>query len=139
MPRDFLEGNQLIMNDKPSAFWTIDAGATVEVGATIQGPVRIEAAAHISSDVVIRGPVTIGERVAVQNAYLGPYTAIGNDVVIDGGEIEHSIVLEGAKITSPERIVDSILGRNTEVTAKGDSLPHSGHRMVIGENSKVEL
>jgi len=139
MPRDFLEGNQLIMNDKPSAFWAVDSSSTIEAGAILQGPIRIEAGAWIGGNVVIRGPVAIGERAVIKNSSIGPYTAIGNDVVVDGGELEDSIVLEGAKITSAERIVDSILGRNTEITPMKETLPRSGHRLVIGENSKVEL
>lgn len=139
MPKDFLEGNQLIMNEKPRAFWSVDASAVIEQGVEIEGPVRIEAGTRIGSGSVVRGPVTIGEGVVVLGAYIGPYTSLGNGVVVDGGEIEHSIVLEGAKITSCERIVDSILGRNTEVTSPQSSLPRSGHRLVIGENSKIEL
>ncbi len=139
MPQDFLEGNQLIMNEKPRDFWSMDATAVIESGVEIQGPVRIEAGSRIGAGSVVRGPVTIGENVMLTDAYIGPYTALGNGVVVLGGEIEYSIVLDGSKISSHRRIVNSILGRNTEVVSPSVSLPRSGHRLVIGENSKVEL
>ena len=139
MPSDFLEGNQLIMNEKPREFWSVDSSATVEADAVIEGPVRIEAGSRVTSGSVVCGPVTIGKNVVLEDAYIGPYTSLGDGVIVHGGEIEHSIVLEGTKITSPRRIVNSILGRNTAVVSPSVSLPRSGHCLVIGENSKVEL
>lgn len=139
MPRDFLEGNQLIMNEKPRTFWSIDETVVIEAGAVIEGPVRIEEGTHIASNVVVRGPVTIGKNVTLKDAYVGPYTSLGDGVVVDGGEIEHSIVLENAVITSSRRIINSILGRNTVVASPSFTLPRSGHALVIGENSVVEL
>ena len=32
----------------------------------------------------------------IENAYVGPFTAIGDGVTIRGSEIEHSIILEGS-------------------------------------------
>lgn len=139
MPHDFLEGNQLIMNEKPREFYEAVDGVSIAKDAMIQGPVRIEAGATIGPGVMIRGPVVIGEGSVIRNAYIGPYTSIGNGVTIDGPEMEHSIVLDGANVSCQVRIVDSILGKNTTVSHCAETLPRSGRRLIIGENSQVEL
>jgi len=139
MPKDFLEGNQLIMNEKPREFWEIDESVSISDDAEIQGPVRIEAGSSIGPGAVIRGPVVIGENVSIEDAYIGPYTSIGNGVKVNGPEIEHSIVLDDAEISCQVRIVDSMLGKNTEISSRTQTQPRSGHKLIIGENSKVEL
>jgi glucose-1-phosphate thymidylyltransferase len=139
MPKDFLEGNQLIMNEKPREFYSISPLSIVSDSAVIEGPVRIEDGSKICGESIVRGPVVIGKDVTIIDAYVGPYTSIGNNVKMSGVEIEHSIVLDESDIACNARIVDSILGKNTKVSNKADTLPRSGHRLIIGENSKVEL
>ena len=47
---------------------------------------------------LVRGPAIIGPRARLRDAYVGPYTSIGADVVMEGAEIEHSIVFSGAEL-----------------------------------------
>ncbi len=136
-PEDLLEGNALIMDEMRREQFK-NAGE-VDPSARIQGLVQVGAGTMIGPNVLIRGPVVIGERCQINNAYVGPYTSIGNDVHIEGSEIEHSIILDGAQVETPERIVDSILGRQSVVVSSNGSLPPSGHRLVVGDNSMVEL
>ena len=56
----------------------------------IQGPVSIHPSACLESSTV-RGPAVIAAGACVRDAYVGPYTSIGEDVLIEGAEIEHSI------------------------------------------------
>ena len=51
----------------------------------IQGAVIVHPDARISSSVV-RGPAIIGARARIRDAYVGPYTSIGEDVVVEGAE-----------------------------------------------------
>jgi glucose-1-phosphate thymidylyltransferase len=67
--------------------------------------------------------------------YIGPYTSIGNNAKIKSGEIENSIIMDNCTIEINTKIIDSIIGANSEVVAnqKGPK----GHRLIIGENSKI--
>ncbi len=47
---------------------------------------------------VVRGPAIIGPGARIMHSYVGPYTSIGRDVLIEGAELEHSIVFPGARI-----------------------------------------
>ena len=40
----------------------------------------------------------IGAGAVIRDAYIGPYTAIAEDVTIEHAELEHSIVLSGSTI-----------------------------------------
>src|SRR5207344_308589 len=90
---DLLEANRLILD-------TIDRriDGTVDAESRVEGKVIVERGARIERSVV-RGPVIVGADAHVSGAYIGPFTSIGNGVELKDTEIEHSIVLEGAKIT----------------------------------------
>ena len=74
----------------------------------------------------------------IRDAYIGPYTAIGEDVKIDGAELEHSIVLAGSEINELEyRIEASLIGRNVRI-GKGPALPKA-YRFVVGDNAEIQI
>ncbi|PJF22073.1 MAG: glucose-1-phosphate thymidylyltransferase [Phototrophicales bacterium] len=91
-------------------------------------------------DSVIRGPVIIGDNVIIKNSYVGPYTAIGDNVVIENSEIEASIVMRECKLLNlPGRRIDSsLIADNTEVVSSATQVP-SVHRLILAENSYVQL
>lgn len=132
-PEALLEGNSLVMH-------TIEhrIEGEVDTEATVQGLIQVGKGSTIGKNVVMRGPVVIGDNCQIEDSYIGPYTSIGNNVVFKRAEIEHSIVMDGVEIETDERIVDSILGQNCKVHSTIHSLP-SGHKLVIGENTFVEL
>jgi len=132
-PDALLEGNSLVLHTVEQSI-----EGTVHPSAVIQGRVRIGKGTVIGPKVVIRGPVVVGENCCLDNCYIGPYTSVGSNAVFDRAEIEHSIVMDGVTIHSQRRIVDSILGNNCVILSNIDSLP-SGHKLVIGENTLVEL
>ena len=51
----------------------------------------------------VRGPAVIGPRSVVRDAYIGPYTALSEDVSVERAEIEHSIVMERSRDRRPRR------------------------------------
>ena len=112
--------------------------ADIAPGVTIQGKVRVEKGSYIGGKSLIRGPVIIGKNCVIQDSYIGPYTSIGDNVRITNTEIENSIILERAEIKCGKRIVDSLVGHSSIITASGDSLPW-GHKLIVGDNSVVEL
>ena len=53
----------------------------------------------------------IGPGARVHSAYVGPFTSIGADVLIEGAEIENSVVLAGASVTHlSTRLEGSVIG-----------------------------
>ena len=132
-PEALLEGNSLVMHSIES-----DIQGEVDEQAMIQGLVRIGKGSKIGKKVVIRGPVVIGENCTIENSYIGPYTSIGSGVDFKQAEIEHSIVMDHVSIDTDQRIIDSILGTNCEVRSTSHSQP-SGHKLVVGENTFVEI
>jgi len=132
-PNDLLEASQLILSGIKRQI-NVDIPNSVE----IQGNVIIGKNTNISERTVIRGPVIIGENCVIKNAYIGPYTSIGNGVEIYNAEIENSILLDYVDVNCEVRIVDSILGANVNIVPIHQTLP-GGHKLIIGENSIIEL
>ena len=127
---DLLEANRLILDTMERR---IDG--EVDDASRLEGKVTVEAGAHIERSVV-RGPAVIGAGARLIDAYVGPFTAIGDGVEVRETEIEHSIVLEGARITDlGNRIEDSLIGRGVSIYR----LPvrPSAYRFVLGDNSEV--
>lgn len=132
-PTDLLEGNALILSDLKN-----DILGEVKTGAVIQGKVSIGAGSTVAADVVIRGPVIIGDNCQISSSYIGPYASIGNEVKIKNSEIENTIVFDGADINCNSRIVDSILGKNCQIGSVNSRFPR-GQKLIIGDNAVVEL
>src|SRR5215213_9418758 len=81
----------------------------------IEGRVSIHPSAHVESS-VIRGPVVVGAGVIIQESFVGPYTSIGEEVRLEGAEIENSIVLRGASLMHVgARLESSVIGRDARV------------------------
>src|SRR5919201_1664739 len=93
--------------------------------------------AHVrDEDSLIRGPAIIGPRVQLRRAYVGPYTSIGPDVVIEGAEVEHSIVFAQAELRFIDsRIETSIIGQRARVT-RSFAVPRA-LRLSIGDGAEV--
>jgi glucose-1-phosphate thymidylyltransferase len=133
-PEDILEANHLVLNDLKSSI-----RGKVEEGVTVYGNVEIAEGTVVRKGASIRGPVTIGEGSEIgKDACIGPFTSIGSRVKVLGAEIENSIVLEGAIIDCKERIVDSIIGKNSKIVSNLNHRP-SGRRFIIGESTFVSL
>jgi glucose-1-phosphate thymidylyltransferase len=133
-PEDILEANKLVLSDLKTTI-----NGKVEDGVTVYGNVEIAEGAVVRRGASIRGPVTIGEGSEIgEDAYVGPFTSIGSRVKVLRAEIENSIVLDGAIINCKERIVDSIIGKNSKIVSNLNSRP-SGRRFVIGESTFVGL
>ena len=127
---DMLEANRLILDTLERRI----EGA-VDAASRIEGKVVIEGGAVIERS-VIRGPAIIGARARIANAYVGPFTAIMNDVDLRDSEIEHSIVLEGSEIHDlGTRVADSLIGKNVKINRV--PLKPTAYRFMLGDNSEV--
>jgi glucose-1-phosphate thymidylyltransferase len=135
-PEDLLEGNQLLLNQIKTS--QISDTAHIDPQVKIQGIVEIGDDVQLQGDTFIRGPVSISNGTIIKDAYIGPFSSIGAQVFIENAEIEHSIVMDTSSIRVGCRIVDSIVGFNASITPVGDTFP-KGHKLIIGDNSQVEL
>ena len=127
-----LEGNRFALEGMMADY----DEATVS-DADIQGAVVADRTAHIESSVV-RGPVIIGAGARLRDAYVGPYTSIGRDVLIEGAEVEHSIVMPEASIRHlAGRLEASVVGARAQVI-RDFRLPRA-LRLNVGEDAEVSL
>ena len=105
--------------------------------ARIEGRVQIHPTALVERSTV-RGPAVIGPRAVIQDAFVGPYSAVGAGVRLEGAEIEHSIVLENAVIRHiGHRLEDSLVGSGATITR--DFAFPSGLRLRVGRRAEVLL
>jgi glucose-1-phosphate thymidylyltransferase len=103
----------------------------------IQGPVVIHHTAEVDN-ALIRGPAIIGPRAQVTHSYVGPYTSIGADVRLEGAEVEHSIILDGAHVRFvADRLESSIVGRDARI-GRDNRVPR-GVRLLVGDGAEVTL
>jgi glucose-1-phosphate thymidylyltransferase len=106
-------------------------------GSEVEGPVIIHPTSQIE-DSLVRGPAIIGPRTQLKRAYVGPYTSIGPDVIIEGAEVEHSIVLARAELRYlGTRLETSIIGQRARVT-RSFAVPRA-LRLSIGDGAEVAL
>ncbi len=128
---DMLEANRLVLEEVETR---LDGDTS---GSRIEGRVVIEKGAVVAGSVV-RGPAVIGAGAHVEDAYIGPYTSIGEGVRICRAEVEHSIVLAGSVVEDLDtRMEASLLGRNVRLT-RGNGMPKT-LRLMVGDNSEIEM
>ncbi|HEX4034552.1 MAG TPA: glucose-1-phosphate thymidylyltransferase [Solirubrobacteraceae bacterium] len=128
---DMLEANRLILD-------TLEArcDGTLE-NSKLDGRVVIAAGARLERSTV-RGPAIIGSGARLIDAYVGPYTAIGEDCVIESAEVEHSILLAGCEVRRLDgRVESSLLGRDVRITRDGRQ-PRA-YRFMLGDSSEVRM
>jgi glucose-1-phosphate thymidylyltransferase len=132
-PNDLLEANQLVLSNIKR-----DIKGKVEKTVTIEGKVIIGKGSIVEGRSFVRGPVIIGENCVIRDSFIGPFTAVGNGVEIEGGDVENSLIMDHVDIKTSKRIIDSLVGHNCNILDDGHSLP-SGHKLIVGQNSSVEL
>src|SRR5512132_822090 len=87
---DMLEANRIVLDT-----FTARGLESVNGDCRVEGKVVLEPGAKIVRSTV-RGPAVLGPGAEIRDAFVGPYTAVGPNCVIDRCEIENSIVLEGS-------------------------------------------
>ncbi len=129
-PEDLLEANRIMLDDLEARI-----KGEIDKSSKISGKVRIEEGAQIINS-VIRGPATVARGCKIIHSYIGPFTSIYYNVLIEDSEIEHSIVMEECKISGLKaRIEDSLIGKNV-VIIKSTSKPKA-YRFMLGDSSQV--
>ena len=127
---DMLDANSRVLAELEHAI-----RGYVDRDSKVDHLVTVESGAEIINS-VIRGPAIIGEDSRIVNSYVGPFTSIYHDTLVEDSEIEHSIVLDHSRIVGiPHRIEDSIIGRDVEVTYS--PIKPKAYKMTLGDHSKV--
>ena len=85
----------------------------------------------------VRGPAIIGADTVLTNSYVGPFTSVASGCEITDSEIENSVVLDGARISGVPRLVDSLIGKNTNVH-RTEQRPKAT-RLMIGDDCSIDL
>jgi glucose-1-phosphate thymidylyltransferase len=128
---DMLEANRLILD---TLVRRIDGELDQ---AQVDGRVVVEEGARLER-ATVRGPAIIGSGAVVRDAYIGPYTAVGRNCVVEGAEVEHSILLEGSSVRNLDgRMESSLLGRDVAIS-RGDRQPRA-YRFMVGDKSEIGI
>ena len=128
---DMLEANRLVLED-------IEPEIEGEcIDSKVEGRVVIAAGAKVERSTV-RGPAIIGAGAVITDAFIGPYTSIDENVVVEHSEVEHSILLAGAEVRGLDvRLEASLLGREVKL-GRSEGMPRT-MSMIVGDKSEIAL
>ena len=129
---DMLEANRLVLEEIETSI-----EGEVDEDSRVEGRVVIAPGAKLERSVV-RGPAVIGAGACIEDAYVGPYTSIGENVHVRRSEVEHSIILAGSVVEDlGTRMEASLLGREVKLT-RSDGMPKT-LRMLVGDKSEIKI
>lgn len=129
---DILEANRMVLESIESKIL-----GRVSKDSQIEGRVYIEKGAEIKNS-LIRGPVIIGENAKVTDSYIGPFTSVHYDTVVEKSEIENSIILEKSQIIDiGARMESSLIGKDVKIY-KSNIKPRA-IKLMIGDHGQVGL
>lgn len=129
---DLIEANRIVLDLLEDS----DVRGDVDDATSVVGHVVVEDGAVLRRSQV-RGPAVIGAGTVVEDAYIGPYTAIGADCRIVDAEIEHSIVMDHSSVTGVRRVDHSLIGRDAHVR-RATAQPVA-YRFTLGDHSAVDV
>ncbi len=129
---DMLEANRLILDVQ-----TTRIDGDLDDASSVEGRVVVEQGARLIRSTV-RGPAVIGADSVIEDAYIGPYSAVSSDCTVVRAEIEHSILLEGSTVRDLDaRVESSLIGRGVTIS-RTDEKPRA-YRFVLGDSSTIGL
>ncbi len=128
---DMLECNRAVLANLQSDFK--DSQIT---GSTVEGPLILQPGAQLN-DCQIFGPVIVGPGTIVTKSILGPNVSIANDCLIEGSQLDDSIILGGSKISGLKAVTNSLVGKEVVISASGETL--GPVQLMIGDHSRITL
>ena len=100
----------------------------------IEGRVEIGKNCRIKNS-HIRGPVSIGDDVVLEDAYIGPYTSIDDRCSVKNASIENSVLMTDVEIQDVKKPIDaSLIGRGTFIQGNHHSNRAS---FFLGEKTRL--
>lgn len=130
---DWLDSNRYLLDQYAQSRNKSELSGSV----TIEGRVDIGENCKIEHS-LIRGPVRIGNNVTVTNAFVGPYTSIFDNCILEYTHIENSVLMKGVTVKNTSKNLDTcLLGPHSEVI--GDPAHDNTMGLFLGELSKINL
>ena len=129
---DLLEANRIVLDE-----WIRrEILGEVDGESKIYGRVEVSPGARVEGS-TIRGPAVVGEGARIKGSFIGPFTSIGRGCEIVDAVIEHTVVLDGARVVGVSRLEDSVIGRNAVVRKQAGN--HAAFRLLIGDDAEALL
>ncbi|MCA9799308.1 MAG: glucose-1-phosphate thymidylyltransferase [Cyanobacteria bacterium HKST-UBA06] len=131
---DLLEANRVVLDAycQPNL-----AADVVQDGAQFRGRVSVGEGTVVRNSVV-QGPVSIGKHCVIEDAYIGPYSSVGDGSIIRKSELDNCVLLERCHIEGiPTRIEQSIFGTDCQLVR--NEQPPAAYRFMIGDQSVIEV
>ena len=130
---DLLEANRIILDTASVA----EMLGETDTESQIIGWVKIGPGSKVVR-CTIRGPAIIGRNCHLENCFIGPYSSIADGVTLIEADLEHSVILQDAKVEGiHHRIVDSVIGRRAQLTPAHQR--PKALRFLIGDDCQIEL
>jgi glucose-1-phosphate thymidylyltransferase len=129
---DLLEANRVVLDELVAR----EIKGEVDEESKIAGRVSLAKGARVEKS-TIRGPAIIGEGTVIKSSFIGPYTSVGNDCIIENSALEHSVILDGARLANIERLEDSMIGRNAVVASGRQN--SKALRLMIRDDAEVKI
>ncbi|KPK72691.1 glucose-1-phosphate thymidylyltransferase [candidate division WOR_3 bacterium SM23_60] len=130
-PDDIIEANLLVLEGIRSS------NKATCIDSSINGRIKAGNGTTIKKSIV-RGPAVIGKNSEILNSYIGPFSSIGDNVIIENAEIECSVIMEGSTIRNVEKRIDrSIVGKNVVINVTAQS-PRT-YKFLLGDQSHLEI
>ena len=129
---DLLAANQVVLDE-----WVKrEVKGEVDAESRLSGRVSLAEGAQVIRSVV-RGPAVVGQRTKIVDAFIGPYTSIGADCIIEGSAVEYTVILDGTRISGVGRLEDSVIGKGATVCVGAGN--RGALRLMVGDDSEVIL
>jgi glucose-1-phosphate thymidylyltransferase len=128
---DLLEANRIILSTLGRRIL-----GSLDEGSEAVGAVVIEPGAELIRSRV-RGPAIIGAGTRLVDSFVGAFTSVAADCVVERSEVENSVILQGCQVSDISRIEGSLLGRQVELRRTRQR--PSAHRFMLGDHSQAEI
>ncbi len=130
---DLLEANRVVLDDATDC----QILGEIDTNTKIFGRTQIGVGTKLVN-CKIRGPVIIGDFCYLENCFVGAYTSIADGVTLIDVELDHSVILQDARVEGiSQRIVDSLIGQRAQLSVAPRH--PKGMRFMIGDDSQIEL
>ena len=129
---DLLAANRVLLDNLLKR----DIKGNIDSQSQVAGRVEIGRGTEVIAS-TIQGPASIAENCRIKNSVVGPFTSIGAGTVIADSSVEHSVILENCRIYGIKRLIDSLIGRNTEVLRGGHKA--KGVSLFVGDDARIKL
>ena len=129
---EILEANRVVLDEYTERYLEGD----VDGESNIVGRVTLEPGSRVVRS-IIRGPAVIGREAVIEDSFIGPFTAVGNRVILKGVSVEHSVVFDGCRLEYVGPVEDSLIGYNARVK-KANGTRHA-LRFFIGDDCEITI